>query len=86
MTEENNNNNEDDSPVIPDSSGSTSDVDVLEVFKALESVGFRFIDYHETDIVYLCESGDISYLIPSQESFALFRYIILGPLGTALVS
>ena len=48
MTEENNNNNEDDSPMIPDSSGSTSDVDVLEVFKALESVGFRFIDYHES--------------------------------------
>jgi hypothetical protein len=56
MTEENNNNNnnnnnnEDDSPVISDSSGSTSDMDVLRVFKVLESVGFRFIDYHETDI------------------------------------
>ena len=65
MAEENNNNNE--------------DVDVLRVFKTLESVGFRFIDYHETDIVYLCESGDISYIIPSQESFALFKYIIFRP-------
>jgi hypothetical protein len=48
MTEENNNNNnEDDSPVISDSSGSTSDLDLLKVFDALESVGFRLIDYHE---------------------------------------
>jgi hypothetical protein len=50
MTEENNNNNnnEDHSPVISDSSGSTSDLDLLDVFKVLESVGFRFIDYHES--------------------------------------
>ena len=48
--EHNNNNNEDHSPVIPGTSGSTSDLDLLDVFKALESVGFRFIDYHETDI------------------------------------
>ena len=48
MTEENNNNNnEDDSPVISDSSGSTSDMDILRVFKALESVGFRLINNHE---------------------------------------
>ena len=45
MTEENNNNNNEDySPVIPGTSGSTSDLDLLDVFKALESVGFRFID------------------------------------------
>jgi hypothetical protein len=46
---ENNNNdsNEDYSPMIADISSSTPDVDLLKVFKALESVGFRFTDYHE---------------------------------------
>jgi hypothetical protein len=47
MTTEHNSNNEDDFAVISDDSSSKSDIDMLEVFKALESVGFRFTDYHE---------------------------------------
>lgn len=46
-TEHNSNNDEDYSPVTSDISSSTSDKDLLEVFKALKSVGFRFTDYHE---------------------------------------
>jgi hypothetical protein len=45
--EPNNDNNEDYSPVTPDVSNNTSDKDLLVVFKALESVGFRLIDHHE---------------------------------------
>ena len=40
----NDNDNEDHSLVISDN---VADVDLLEVFKALESIGFRFPDYHE---------------------------------------
>jgi hypothetical protein len=49
MTEHdhNNNNNEDHSSVISDVSSSISDKDLLEISKALESIGFRFLDYHE---------------------------------------
>jgi hypothetical protein len=48
MTKEHNDNdNEDYYPVISDISISESDKDLLDVFKALEAVGFRFIDYHE---------------------------------------
>ena len=46
-TEHNNDNNEDLSHVTSDVSGDTSDKDLLVVFKALESIGFRFIDHHE---------------------------------------
>jgi hypothetical protein len=41
----NNNNNEDYFPVTSDISSSNSDIDMLEVIKALESVGFRLIDH-----------------------------------------
>jgi hypothetical protein len=47
MTESNCDNNEDYSPVTSDVSSNTSEEDLLVVFKALESVGFRFIDHHE---------------------------------------
>jgi hypothetical protein len=51
MTKEHNDNdNEDYYPVISDISSSESDKDLLDVFKALGAVGFRFIDYHETDV------------------------------------
>jgi hypothetical protein len=43
----NENNNEDHSPVNLDISSGKSDIDLLEVFEALDSVGFRFIEYHE---------------------------------------
>jgi hypothetical protein len=46
-TEPNNDNNEDYFPVTSDVSSNTSDKDLLVVFKALESIGFRFIDHHE---------------------------------------
>jgi hypothetical protein len=46
-TEPNNNNNEDYSLVASNVSTNTSDKDLLVVFKALESIGFRFIDPHE---------------------------------------
>jgi hypothetical protein len=45
--EPNNNNNEDYSLVTSNVSSNTSDEDLLVVFKALESIGFRFIDHHE---------------------------------------
>lgn len=48
MTKEHNDNdNEDYYPVNSDISSSESDKDLFDVFKALEAVGFRFIDYHE---------------------------------------
>ena len=47
VTEHNDNNNEGYSPVISDIASGKSDKDLLEVLKALESVGFSFIDYHE---------------------------------------
>lgn len=46
-TDPNNNNNEDYSLVTSNVSSNTSDEDLLVVFKALESIGFRFIDHHE---------------------------------------
>jgi hypothetical protein len=46
-TEHNNDNNEDYSVVTSDVPCDTSDKDLLAVFKALESVGFRFIDHYE---------------------------------------
>jgi hypothetical protein len=46
-TEPNNNNNEDYSHVTSNVSSNTTDKDLLVVFKALESIGFRFIDHHE---------------------------------------
>ena len=51
---------------------------LLEVFNALESIGFRFLDYHEDwYCVYLCESSEINYVILSQKSFVFFKYIII---------
>ena len=46
-TEPNNDNNEDYFPVTSDVSSNTSDKDLLVVIKALESMGFRFIDHYE---------------------------------------
>ena len=46
-TEHNDNNNEGYSPMISDIASGKSDKGLLEVLKALESVGFSFIDYHE---------------------------------------
>jgi hypothetical protein len=46
-TKHNNSNNEDYSLVTPDVSYDISDKDLLAVFKALESAGFRFIDHYE---------------------------------------
>jgi hypothetical protein len=46
-TEPNNDNDEDYSPVTSDISSNISDKDLLVVFKALESIGFRFIDHRE---------------------------------------
>jgi hypothetical protein len=43
----NNNNDEDHFPVNLDISSGKSDIDLLEVFEASDSVGFRFIDYQE---------------------------------------
>lgn len=46
-TEPNNDNNEDYSPATSEVSSNTSDKDLLAVFKALESIGFKFIDHYE---------------------------------------
>ena len=46
-TEPINDNNENYSPATSDISSSISDKDLLVVFKALESIGFRCIDYYE---------------------------------------
>lgn len=46
-TEPNNDNNEDYSPATSEVSSNTSDKDLLMVFKALESIGFKFIDHYE---------------------------------------
>jgi hypothetical protein len=50
---DNNNNNEDYFGVISDNSSRKSDIDIdidieiREVLKVLESIGFRFTDYHK---------------------------------------
>jgi hypothetical protein len=46
-TKPTNDNNENYSPATSDISSSISDKDLLAVFKALESIGFRSIDYRE---------------------------------------
>lgn len=46
-TEPNNDNAEGYASATSDVSSNTSDKDLLVVFKALESIGFRFIDHHE---------------------------------------
>lgn len=43
----NDNDNGDHSSVISDTSDRTLDIDLFKVFNALESIGFRFPDYHE---------------------------------------
>jgi hypothetical protein len=48
MTEEHDNNKEDYSPAMMHTLNSTlTNSELLEVFNALGSQGFRFIDYHE---------------------------------------
>jgi hypothetical protein len=47
MTEEHDNNKEDYSPVMHTLISTLTDSELLEVFNALGSQGFRFIDYHE---------------------------------------
>jgi hypothetical protein len=46
-TEPNNDNNEDYFPLTSDVLSNTLDEYLLVAFKALESIGFRFIDHHE---------------------------------------
>ena len=47
MTKEHIDNDNKDYSVTSNVISNTSDIDLLEVFNALESVGFRFTDYHK---------------------------------------